>query len=219
VTCQETTLALGVYLVGALDPSERAEVDEHLHHCAQCRAELAELAALPSMLDQLTIEDITAEPVALPEDLFDRVAARARADAEVDTAPVARQRRPRRTVLLAVAAVLAVFAAVGITVGTLATHGQPSGYSATQAGIHMHVTLTSQTSGTGLRVTVSGLPGNEQCHLIAVSRDGSRDLAGSWWATYSGQAQVTGSTNIPRSQLSRLVLLGTQGQHLVTVPV
>jgi anti-sigma factor RsiW len=219
VTCQETTLALGVYLVGALDPSERAEVDEHLHHCAQCRAELAELAALPSMLDQLTIDDINAEPVTLPDDLFDRVAARARADDEADAPPAARKHRPRRAVLLAVAAVLAVFAAVGITVGTLVTHGQPSGYSATQAGIHMHVALTSQTSGTGLRVTVSGLPRNEQCRLIAVSSDGTRDLAGSWSATYYGQAQVTGSTVIPRSELSRLVLLGTQGQHLVTVPV
>jgi hypothetical protein len=220
VTCQETTLALGVYLVGALDPAERAEVDEHLHRCAQCRTELAELAALPSMLDQLTIEDINAEPVALPEDLFDRVAARARADAsDAPAAPAAGRHRTRRAALLAVAAVLAVLVAVGITVGTLATQGSPSGYTATQAGIHMHVMLTSQTSGTGLRVTVSGLPRNEQCRLIAVASDGSRDLAGRWWATYSGQAQVTGSTDIPRSELSRLVLLGTQGQRLVTVPV
>ena len=83
----------------------------------------------------------------------------------------------------------------------------------------MHVTLTSQQSGTGLRVTVSGLPRNEQCRLIAMASDGSRDLVGRWSATYYGQAQVTGSTDIPRSQLSRLVLLGTQGQHLVTVSV
>jgi hypothetical protein len=221
VTCQETTLALGVYLVGALDPAEQAAVDEHLQGCPQCRAELAELAALPSMLDQLTIEDITAEPVALPDDLFDRVAARARADAE-DEARAGRRRvgRARRVALLAVAAVMAVLVAVGITVGTLGTHGQPAGFTHTsQAGIRMHVTLASQTSGTGLRVTVSGLPGNERCRLIAVSKDGSRDLAGSWWATYSGQAQVTGSTSIPRAELSRLVLLGTQGQHLVTVSV
>jgi hypothetical protein len=218
VTCQEATLALGVYLVGALDASERAEVDAHLRRCAQCRAELADLAALPSMLDQLTIEDITAEPVALPADLFDRVAARARADAE-PVSPAAGRSRARRAALLAVAAVLAVFVAVGVSVGVVGTHRHSPGYSASQGAIHMHVTLTSQQSGTGLRVTVSGLPRNEQCRLIAMASDGSRDLVGRWSATYYGQAQVTGSTDIPRSQLSRLVLLGTQGQHLVTVSV
>jgi hypothetical protein len=83
----------------------------------------------------------------------------------------------------------------------------------------MTVTLASQTTGTALAVMVSGLPQDEHCRLIAVATDGSRDLAGRWDATYQGQAQETGSTGIPRSRLAKLVLLGTNGQRLVTVPV
>jgi anti-sigma factor RsiW len=73
--CHDTTMSLGVYLLGALDPLERAEVESHLQKCAECRLELNELAALPSVLDQLTVDDIAASPAPAPEDLFERVAA------------------------------------------------------------------------------------------------------------------------------------------------
>ena len=45
--CGDIRLALGVYVVGAIDPAERSIVDAHLSHCAACREELAGLAGLP----------------------------------------------------------------------------------------------------------------------------------------------------------------------------
>ncbi|MBX6167003.1 MAG: zf-HC2 domain-containing protein [Thermobispora bispora] len=41
------TLSLGVYVLGALEPRERAYVEEHLVGCAACRNELVRLAPLP----------------------------------------------------------------------------------------------------------------------------------------------------------------------------
>jgi predicted lipoprotein with Yx(FWY)xxD motif len=41
---------LGVYLTGAIAPADRAVVVRHLAGCADCRAELAGLAALPALL-------------------------------------------------------------------------------------------------------------------------------------------------------------------------
>jgi predicted lipoprotein with Yx(FWY)xxD motif len=41
---------LGVYLTGAIAPADRAVVVRHLTACADCRAELAGLAALPALL-------------------------------------------------------------------------------------------------------------------------------------------------------------------------
>ena len=41
---------LGVYLTGAIAPADRAVVVRHLSACADCRAELAGLAALPALL-------------------------------------------------------------------------------------------------------------------------------------------------------------------------
>jgi hypothetical protein len=40
---------LGVYLLGAIEPADRAAVGSHLPCCAECRDELAGLAALPAL--------------------------------------------------------------------------------------------------------------------------------------------------------------------------
>jgi Putative zinc-finger len=224
MSCRETTQSLGVYLVGALEPAERAEVEAHLRDCPACRDELAQLASLPSMLAQLTVEDFAIEPLDVPEDLFDRVAARAREEDEGRRS--GGTRRYRR--LMAVAAAVVIVAGVGIGSVEVLDHGGngSSGItattqvaSATQGGVTMRVVLAAQQEGTGLRVAVSGLPRNEHCWLVAVAKDGSRELAGRWDATYLGKAQEIGSTTIPQDQLAQLVLLGTHGQQLVTVPV
>ena len=55
--CGDIRLALGVYVVGAIDPAERAIVDAHLSHCPDCREELAGLAGLPALLGRVPRED------------------------------------------------------------------------------------------------------------------------------------------------------------------
>ena len=42
--CTDARLSLGVYVLGAIDPAERALVDAHLATCRDCRDELAGLA-------------------------------------------------------------------------------------------------------------------------------------------------------------------------------
>jgi anti-sigma factor RsiW len=214
MTCSDTTLSLGVYLLGALDSTERAEVEAHLATCAVCRAELDDLAELPSLLGRLSMDEFAPEPLEVPDDLYERVAARAREEARPASSRLVHHRR-----LLAVAASLVLLA--GASVGSwaaLRSHTEVY-HSAARGPVHMQVTLASQTTGTGLTVMVSGLPTDEHCRLIAIADDGTRDVAGRWDATYQGQAQETGSTIIPRSQLSRLVLLGNDGTRLATVAV
>lgn len=58
--CQEARIALGVYVLGAIDPDERAAVDEHLDACPQCRAELAEFMELPGLLALVPSEEAIA---------------------------------------------------------------------------------------------------------------------------------------------------------------
>ena len=48
--CTEARPSLGVYVLGAIDPGERALVDAHLTTCRDCRDELAGLAGLPALL-------------------------------------------------------------------------------------------------------------------------------------------------------------------------
>src|SRR5215472_2824183 len=63
--CREIKQALGVYVLGAIDPAERAQVDEHLATCADCREELASLAGLPALLRKVPI--VEAERLAAAE--------------------------------------------------------------------------------------------------------------------------------------------------------
>jgi hypothetical protein len=58
--CQEARIALGVYVLGAIDPAERALVDAHLATCEACQAELAELADLPTLLALVPAADAIA---------------------------------------------------------------------------------------------------------------------------------------------------------------
>jgi hypothetical protein len=142
------------------------------------------------------------------------VAARARAELEREAAPHGgRQRR-----LLAVAAAVVLLAGAGIGLFA-ANRPHQTVFSDASGRVHMDVTLASAHSGTTLAVSVTGLPIDEHCRLIAISDDGVRDVAGQWDATYEGRAQETGSTSIPRGDLSRLVLLGDHGERLATVDV
>jgi anti-sigma factor RsiW len=247
VTCNDATLSLGVYLVGALEPAERAEVEAHLASCPDCQRELDELAALPSMLDLLRIEDVepmqaaalgrrsdgSSGPALIPSaDLFERFAAKARGDNLPDEMPdelaSRRDRAARftrfRVLTSAAAAVIVVGAGVGIGVAVSdsshhATTNVPGSIHVANGRVQMQVRLASQTTGTTLRLSVSGLPDDEHCQLYAIAKDGTRELAGQWNATYSGRAQFWGSTSIPRADLSQIVLLGTDGTRLVTANV
>ncbi|MGN6475052.1 MAG: anti-sigma factor family protein [Mycobacteriales bacterium] len=222
--CDEVRISLGVYLVGAIDAGERAEVDEHLRTCARCRAELDDLAILPSMLDQLSLQDVdeVAPAPLAPESLFARVAAQARLEtenegsAEAEVRELSRYRR-RRAFLAAAAAVVLIGGASATAVTVLSSGSNV--HTGVQGQVHMRVAVSSQATGSTLRVEVSGLPEDEHCWLYAIGADGTKELVSAWEATYEGEAQVTGSTSIEKANLSRLVLQGDGGKQLVTVQV
>jgi hypothetical protein len=47
------TVSVGALLLGGLAPAERREFLTHLPECSTCRAEIVELAPLPSLLGRL----------------------------------------------------------------------------------------------------------------------------------------------------------------------
>ena len=53
--CRDIRHALGVYVLGAIDPAERSMVDAHLSTCPECREELAGLAGLPALLRRIPV--------------------------------------------------------------------------------------------------------------------------------------------------------------------
>src|ERR1700744_6335943 len=69
--CPDARLSLGVYVLGAIDPAERALVDAHLATCRDCRDELAGLAGLPALLARVSPAEAIAraDPDGPPETL------------------------------------------------------------------------------------------------------------------------------------------------------
>jgi len=70
MNCEQARISLGVYVLGAIDPAERAMVDAHLETCQECRDELDGLAGLPALLAMVSTEEALqlgeADPGAAP---------------------------------------------------------------------------------------------------------------------------------------------------------
>ena len=210
--CHEATLSLGAYVVGALDPRERADVEAHLAHCPMCRDELATLAPLPGLMSRLTLEEAVSGPPPVDDAILERLLTAASRDRRA-----ASHRR-----WLAVAAAVVVLA--GGTTAGVAMHSSMSAkhwqqVSAQSNGVHMRVDIEPASTGTKLQLWLRGVQPGERCRLIAIADDGSQDIAGSWEATYSGTATIPATTSINRDHLRRLVIKTYDGQTLVSAPV
>lgn len=105
MTCDEVRMSLGVYVLGALEPDERVLVEAHLAECAECRAELEELAGVTTFLGRVSEGDV-AQVASPPTAVLDRLLS-----AKV------KRRRTNRLMLSLAASVLVV----GLGGGTLWT--------------------------------------------------------------------------------------------------
>ncbi|NUT40604.1 MAG: zf-HC2 domain-containing protein [Thermoactinospora sp.] len=110
MTCEEVRLSLGAHALGALEPDEAVEVDNHLAECDACLEEFTGLAMLPPMLAKVSEKDIAlvAEP---PRQVLERLL--------TTTA----RKKQRGRLLLGLAASVAVLAVGGTVWGSLATGG------------------------------------------------------------------------------------------------
>lgn len=204
-------LALGAYVLGALEPAERAELAAHLEDCARCRAEVAEFAPLPGLLRRLTPDEArtSAEPVPV-------------GPLRGAVAVATRRRRVRRWRLVAVAATVAVVGGIGAAVVVEQDTG-PAGetISATDpgTGVHASAILRQTASGTKIALTMQGVRAGEHCRLVTIARDGRRQVSGSWRAAYDGDVVVDVATDLEPSQLARLQVTTLAGRPLVEIPV
>jgi hypothetical protein len=204
-------------VLGALDPAERRRVDEHLRGCPSCAAELVELETLPPLLAGVRLDDLDGAPVAPSPDLFERMSAAAAADEPGAVVRALRWGQGRRWLLAAAAALVVLGAGAGVA--SWAMRGHDDTRSVVAGDVHMTVTATAQGDGTSLEVTVAGVPARTNCTLVVVDADGHRHHAGEWAATYEGKAWFKGWSDVDRSDVEDVVLLGSDGQELARLPL
>jgi hypothetical protein len=198
--CPEARISLGVYVLGAIDPAERALVEGHLATCQNCRDELAGLAGLPALLARVSTEEAIALATAdgpLPAGLGDvPEPPRELLGTVLDLTAARRRRRRWREAGLGLAAALVIAAGVfgGLRLGASPAQpppaaagpyaGAPNGPWQTAGGKTGSVTATvsyrSMGWGTQLAVKVDGIPVGTDCQLWVVDSAGKKVLAGGW---------------------------------------
>ena len=197
------------YVLGGLDLAGRAAFETHLSDCAACQRNVAELGAVPALLQRA---DVSAwVPEVPPETLLPRLLREVR---------LRRRRHLLRTVVgAAVAAcLLVVLTVVGLRAWSDA--GQPSAtrfvpVSAEGAHVSATVTVSDGRPGTRLRVKCGDYTGPSggyygdgtsagDYQLVVINRAGLRQDLVSWKP--GPEVDLSTATNWPKGAISRVVI-------------
>ena len=205
------------YVLGALDPIERAAFEAHLETCADCRARVAELrgpaAALAAVREDVLVGAAPAdEPV--PDTLLPGLLRRA-----------ARERRRHRTVTALIASVAAACVlALAIVVWPVdsGTPAKPPAQALTALKpIALKVTarLTAKAWGTSIELHCT-YPAYERdkfaYDLVVVDRANRSHVAGDWSLVPGKDGIVfTTGTSVPRDQIRQLLVRTPTGTPLL----
>jgi hypothetical protein len=219
-SCRTYRELLGVYVVGAIEPSERALLDAHLGQCYECREELAGLAPLTSLMHRVSVAE--AERIALGGATDD---ASAEPSAEVLSSLLKRVGARRRTRRLR--AMFTTAAAIALTVGgavaateSLASHPHPFEVAAVSRGPFSATVRYGNTSWgtTTMSVRVTGIREWSECRFWVITKDGRRDLVGGWTVgPGSKRLWYPVEAEVPKSSVASFVI--TWGNRSLRIPV
>jgi predicted anti-sigma-YlaC factor YlaD len=226
--CRDIRHALGVYVLGAIDPAERATVDSHLSSCPECREELAGLAGLPALLRRIPV----GEAQQLADEPDDEMAGRDMPSDRVLDSLVSRTRRARQVRrwrgLAAAAAVVLVAGAAGAATWSALSPpaaSEPSQHyttvSASNTMTHVSATVryAPRNWGTALNTKVHGLPEDVRCSLVVTDAAGHTVVAGSWKTSYDeGTTWYPGASSVMLDSVRRFQIT-SGGRVLLTIPV
>ena len=229
--CPDARQSLGVYVLGAIDPAERALVDAHLLTCRDCRDELAGLAGLPALLARVNPDEVSRicaddavrsavdEPA--PPELLGTV---------LDLAE-ARRRRNRWRFLSAAAAVVVIAAGlfgglrsiggstqvVKVPLGSGTAAWETVEGSSSVTGASASVAYSKELWGHAFEVLVDHIPIGTTCELYVVHPDGTRTEVAAWTTAHDeGHVWYAGSMPSTAGAISDFQI--TSGsQVLVTV--
>jgi anti-sigma factor RsiW len=204
------------YAMGALDPQEAADFEEHLRTCPACRARVEEARASTALLGAASAADFLgpdlAEAEPMPDTLLPGLLRRARRE------------RNRRTILAA--GIAAVVAACLVAVAFLAwpssdTSSEPSrqAFAAVRPSpVSASAELVAKTWGTEIDLKCKYEHEVDESHpygLRVIDKDGLEHGAGSWSLGPGTTITFTGGTSVQRDQIARVQITRTDGTPIL----
>ncbi|MCD0486362.1 zf-HC2 domain-containing protein [Streptacidiphilus sp. ASG 303] len=216
------------YVLGTLDPAERAEVEHHTAECPECRRELAELAEMQRFLGEVPPEAFLEGPPEGGDLLLQRTLRQVRAEG------VRRDRRrwaaTGAAAVVAAAALLGAGVAVGRS-GSPAPEARAPAVPAPAGGVRT-ASVTDPATGARLTVAVApaagwvrvsaavtGVRAGEDCRLVVMGRDGRKEVAGGWKVSPAAQSagtSLTGSASMAPADVAAVAVETAAGRRLVT---
>ncbi len=222
---------LGAYALGALEPGEVQEVDEHLATCAECRAEVDELEELKQFLGEVPPEAFLDGPPEGGDLLLQRTLREVRA-LTPESAPLPAPVKRRSRWLLVAAAVLVIAGALGggVAIGraTAPDNAPPVAGSKvvtatdTATGTTMVTTVEPRPGWSWIRVSVKGLKAGAECEMFVTDASGRSWGAGSWVVSPKAAREGSafgGGVLVPFDQVRSVEIKTAQGQRVVAATV
>jgi len=216
-THTELRLSLGSYVLGSLDPADRAALDAHLPGCPACREELATYAALPALMSRLSIDQVRQPTPTVPPTVLSRALNTVAAERN---STVTQLRRWRRATVLSAAAATIVAVLFGATLLHTQTPSPPEGTPLiATAGVSASgsASLQAKPWGTAVTLQLQGLPQGDSFTAWVTAPNGTRSIAATWTPSPDGHATLTGAANITDTTHAALQIM--QGDTtLLTLP-
>ena len=230
--CTDARPSLGVYVLGAIDPAERALVDAHLVTCRDCRDELAGLAGLPALLARVNPDEISR---ICADDTVGTVADDRPPGELIGTVlnlAEARRRRTRWRFLATAAAVVAIAGGlfgglssisttrtVPIPVSPAGTHWDTVEATSSITGASASVAYSHELWGDAFEVLVDHIPVGTTCQLWVVHPNGSRTQVASWTtASDEGNVWYSGSMASTAQPISKFQITADKKVLLTATP-
>ncbi len=200
------------YVLGALSAVERAAFEAHLSTCSDCRARVAELADLPALLAQVSVDDLRTEDV--PETLLPNLL------------NVAAKRRRRRLIGLGALSTVAAACLIAITVMFWpSSTSEPAPQQMTAlANVPVTATVEMQSTAWGTQITLkcrykggtytpTAQAAGFVYGLTVIDTDGQAENLGTWGQAPSGLTLFTSGTSLARGAIAAVQI--TAGGHPV----
>jgi Putative zinc-finger len=217
--CRDWRVSLGAYALGHLDGEERAGLEAHLEGCPECRAELASLGSVASLLPHADPVHFDNPPEPSPE-----LGRRIFAGIEAHTKREHRRRLRHRWsfgfgatgLAAATAAVLALVVFAG-GAGPARAPQQQVAFADLPPGVDIGAMLEPHAFGTEIHVYVSGVRSGTLCKVFLRGDDGVRYSAGSFRYRWGDDSEAVLSSGL---DLSRTAAIGVRaGSKTFIAPV